>query len=389
MSLAALRSRLAEALFVPATRPPDPVARPRTVAIWIGLFVVTRLVTLACFRLRHLPLVIGDQTNYVAIAQFLQAHGHLPTEGVWARQFPGLPFLMVAADHLFHDLVASGYVVAWSLSIASIALFHAMWRDDRLTAIYTIFVPSWIASSSGIMTEGCTMLLFLVAMRALAEPDLRRQLPLLAVAGYALVVRNAALLFLAPLVVVWSLARPRASLGVLALRLGAVLLPVAVYLAYNQATLGVLLPQIGPQRDYFLEKVGTYYPPSLLTWPGHSVLLGLVNPRENLFKRLSVLMSLVLIVVAGIELLRRARGGAPAERRLMLALAAGVAVHLAFHLCVGGYFGYSSFDRYVSHVNPALVLALFGTRRLRWPWVAALAAVGVIFAGLTGSLPHR
>jgi hypothetical protein len=383
-----VRARLRDALFLPDGFPPEPAARARTVAAWLALFVVTRLATLACFRLRHVPLRWTDEGNYLAIARFFQAHGQLPTEGVYARQFPGLPFLMVAADHLFHDLVVSGYVVAWGGSLASIALFHAMWRNDRLTAIYTIFVPSWLAASSGIMSEGCTMLLFLVAMRALAVEDLRRQLPLLVVAGYAVVLRNAAVMFLVPLVVAWSLARPRASFGVLALRLAAVLLPVAVYLAYNHATLGVLLPQVEAQRLYFLRKSGTYYPPRLMTWPGHSLLLGLVKPGENVFKRLSVLASLILIVFAGRELWRRARTGPAGEQRLMLALAAGVVVHLAFHLCVGGAFGYSSFDRYVSHVNPALVVALFGARRLRWPWIAALGAVGVVFAGLTGSLPH-
>jgi hypothetical protein len=387
MWLAAARARLREALFVPDAQPPDPVASRETVTRWLALFIVSRVLVLAIYHLRHMAFEGSDPTNYLALARFIQSHGHLPADAFIGRQFPGLPFLIVAADHVFHDLTVSGYVVAWGGALASVALFHATWRSDRLTAIYTIFVPGWVSASSRIMSEGCTLALFLVAILALTRATGWRQLLLLVVAGYAIVVRNTAIVFLLPLVIAWSLARPRATAKQLALRLLAVLLPVAIYLAYNEATIGLLLPQVSSARRYLATASGGHYPPSLLTWPGHSLLLGLTQPGENVFKRLSVLASLGLIAFAVRELLRRRPGDSPGASRLAFALGVGTAAHLAFHLCVGGSFGYSSFDRYVSHVNPALVIGLFGTRRLRWPCIVALAVVGVTFAGLTGTPP--
>lgn len=88
------------------------------------------------------------------------------------------------------------------------------------------------------------------------------------------------------------------------------------------------------------------------------------------------------------EFLAKARTEDNDEHALAVALFAGTVTHLVFHLCVGGSFGYTSLDRYMSHVDPFLVLGVFGGRRLRLPWICVLGIVGVAFAGLTGNQPN-
>lgn len=282
MSLGSVRTRLRETFFLSETEHTDDLG-PWPIAVCLAIFVITRSLTLLVFRLRHVPLVMSDSANYVTIARFIQSNGVLPFgPSRFNRQFPGLPFLMVAVDHLFHDLELSGYVVAWGGSIASIALFHAMFRNSRLTTVYTLFVPSWIATSSRIMSEGLTFLLLLLAVRGLRSQNQRTQLMLLLISGYALVVRNAAIAFLFPFVVAWSLANRPVSVPKLLMRLVAVGAASAGYLAYNYATIGILTPQTESTKLFFIEQAGAYYPHDVLTWPGHSLYLGLIRPGGEL-----------------------------------------------------------------------------------------------------------
>ncbi len=69
---------------------------------------------------------------------------------------------------------------------------------------------------------------------------------------------------------------------------------------------------------------------------------------------------------------------------LALAFATALAVHMIFHFSLGGVFGYKWLDRHFSQLNPIIDWALFYQRNLRWPWIAFLVIVGVIFAIGTG-----
>lgn len=165
-------------------------------------------------------------------------------------------------------------------------------------------------------------------------------------------------------------------------------LPLA-YLVWTGATLHEFFPQQRGQLAFFLDEAGDY-PARILTWPGQSLLHGLALAGVPLAKKLSVLASLVLL---GVVTVRFFAWGAQCELReqsdspgLELAQPFGwaCAAHLLFHLCVGSSFGFSSFDRYVSQLDPLVVRGLAGDRQVRWVWIVAATVVGVVFAGLTG-----
>lgn len=128
----------------------------------------------------------------------------------------------------------------------------------------------------------------------------------------------------------------------------------------------------------------------MLTTPGSSLLHGLALGWVPLAKKLSVAASLLL---AGWAVWRFLLRPAPPGDSLSRPLGWATLVHTLFHLCLGGSFGFSSFDRYISHAEPALVKSLDPASaapprlRLRLVWIALLALVGILFAGLTGHAP--
>ncbi len=387
---AALLSRL---LFT-GSRRPDP-------AFWTGfawaalLFVATRAAVLGLYSLRHFDVLQSDPGNYIAIADYLTQHGHLPSgpEIAW-RQFPGLALLMALVNPLVGNMERTGYLVSWACSLGSVLLFHRLFRDFRLTLLYVVFVPSWVACSTLIMSEGLTFLLLLTAVWALCrESRLGPRLLLLAVAGFALVARNTALFFLLSLVLAWWWSaerdRPRRLILYL-LALGA--LP-GLYLAWNLAAVGTPFPQKAGQETYFAFTASEGYPTSMLAAPGRSLLHGLGLASVPLAKKLSVVASLLLAGWVVVRfLILKPRAGTPDEGQVLRhAFGWATLAHTLFHLCLGGSFGFSSLDRYISHAQPALALGLApdpeSGRRIRLVWIALLALVGILFAGLTGHAP--
>ena len=385
-----MKTLLSRLLFT-ETRRHDP-------SFWAGfawaalLFVATRAAVLGLYSLRHFDVLQSDPGNYIAIANYLTQHGHLPSgpEIAW-RQFPGLALLMALVNPLFGsmgDMERTGYLVSWACSLGSVLLFHRLFRDFRLTLLYVVFVPSWVACSTLIMSEGLTFLLLLTAVWALCrETRLGPRLLLLAVVGFALVARNTALFFLLSLVLAWWWSaerdRPR-RLVLYLLALGA--LP-GLYLAWNLAAVGTPFPQKAAQEAYFAFTANDGYPASMLAAPGRSLLHGLGLASVPLAKKLSVLASLLLAgwVIVRFLILKSK------EDALRRAFGWATLAHTLFHLCLGGSFGFSSLDRYISHAQPALALGLApdpGTgRRIRLVWIALLALVGILFAGLTGHAP--
>jgi hypothetical protein len=168
-------------------------------------------------------------------------------------------------------------------------------------------------------------------------------------------------------------------------------LPLA-YLAWTGATLHEFFPQQRGQLAYFLHTAGGY-PPRILTWPGQSLLHGLALESVPFAKKLSVLASLALLVGVTVRFFAWGNRSDVYDRAnsagLDLAQPFGwaCAAHLLFHLLIGGSFGFSSFDRYVSQLDPLLVLGVVGDRQVRWVWIGIATIVGVVFAGLCGHSP--
>jgi hypothetical protein len=353
----------------------------------ILLFILTRLAVHGLFLLRHYDPLTADPGDYVEIARFIAAHGRLPaTAAPENRLFPGLALPIAAVAPMVGNAMVAGYLISWLSSIASVLLFQAVFRNLRLTLLYVVFVPAWIAPSSMIMSEGVTLFLLLTAIWAVhRERSFGRRIALLFLAGFALVVRANAVFFLAPFLIVWWQEQERKQYGWGRLFVyGAAVsaLPLA-YLAWNRITIGSLFPQAAAQRSYFLQNIGDGYPASLLAWPGQSIVHGLGLSSVPLAKKLSIVASLILPIFV---IVRYARNSA---RRIVapdlaVPFAWVTLAHLAFSLCIGGAYGFSSFDRYISQINPVLVKGLGGERRIRMIWIVAAALTGTLFAGLTG-----
>jgi hypothetical protein len=356
------------------------------------LFVATRFAVFELFALRHYNALQADPGDYVWAATYIADHGRLPNDGsVESRVFPGLPIVMSVINPVIGNMVFTGYLVSWLSSLGSIFLFHKVFGNFRLTLFFTTFVPYWLMTSTLIMSEGLTFLLMLTAIWAFHEEALRRRLLLLAFAGSVLVVRNTAVFFLAPFLIASWWRRRDSWVQLLAYGGACALLPLG-YLAWTGATLHEFFPQQRGQLAFFLETAGDY-PGRLLTWPGQSLLHGLGLAGVPLGKKLSVLSSLVLLVAVTIRYFAWGeqsdiRGHADCTHEgLAQPFGYACAAHLLFHLCIGGSFGFSSFDRYVSQVDPLIVRGIAGDRQLRWAWIGVATVVGVLFAGLTGHSP--
>jgi hypothetical protein len=358
--------------------------------IWaILLFVATRTAVLILFAARHYDILISDPSNYVTIADFIRQHGRLPNSAAIAnRQFPGLALIMAAVTPLVGNTVAAGFLISWLSSIGSLIMFHTLFRNFRLTLFYVVFVPSWVASSTIIMSEGLTFLLMLTAIWALhRESALYRRLSLLFIAGFVLVVRNTAVFFMVPFLTIWWWEQERQRFGwvrLFAYGVATAALPLA-YLAWNWGTLGELFPQQRSQLAYFVLMASGGYPKHLLAWPGQSLIHGFGLGGIPIAKKLSVICSLFLCI--GIILRYYFCAAGVVARDLARPFAAASLAHLLFHLCIGSSFGFSSFDRYVSDIDPLLAKGVAGERQLRWFWIAVAALVGILFAGLTGHSP--
>jgi hypothetical protein len=376
-------------LFVPrnavAAEPPFVIA----CLLAALLFVATRFGVFELYELRHCHALQGDPGDYISEALYIANHGRLLNDGsIDSRLFPGLPIVMSAVNLLVGDMALTGYLVSWLSALGSIFLFHKIFRNFRSTLLYTIFVPYWLVTSTFIMSEGLTFLLMLTAVWAFRERALPQRLLFLALAGFMLVVRNPAVFFLVPFLIASWWHRRDDWRRLLAYAGASAALPLA-YLAWTGVTLHEFFPQQRGALALVLQTAGDF-PARILTWPGQSLLHGLALAGIPLAKKLSVLASLVLLVGVTVRLFA---WGSHSDLRnhadstgLDLAQPFGWAcmAHLFFHLCIGGSFGFSSFDRYVSQLDPLLVRGLAGDRQVRWVWIGVATVVGVLFAGLTG-----
>lgn len=133
-------------------------------------FVATRLVVFELYTLRHYNMLQADPGDYVSAAVYITNHGRLPNDAtIESRVFPGLPIVMSAVNGLVGNMVLTGYLVSWLSALGSIFLFHKIFRNFRSTLLYTTFVPSWLMTSTLIMSEGLTFLLMLTAIWAFRE----------------------------------------------------------------------------------------------------------------------------------------------------------------------------------------------------------------------------
>jgi len=364
---------------------------PWLLLVPLAIFLITRFTVLEVYEIRGQWHLISDPGNYLRIAEYVRDHGKVPmSQDVDLRQFPGLSFLMIPVDAVLKDIVLSGYVVAWGGALGAIALFHGLFRQFRMTCLFVIFVPSWVACTSVIMAEGWTLLLWLLMFHAIRDREYGlMQIGLLLVAGYVHVVRNTAIFLTFPFLIGYAICLADrwspAWWGRLCAWCAALSVAPTLYLAFNYWTIGVLLPQITNYQDQFSRMNYGNFPGGVLGWPGYSVLHGLLHPNIAVAKKLSVAAAVVLAAGTVVGLWHRLRrASSQKEAGVENGMLAASLAHLAFHLCLGSSPAFDSFDRFVSHLNVMICLVLVQGRKLRWPWILVAALIGTLFASFTG-----
>ena len=380
-------------LFAPDAPEERRLATPAKYALILALFIVTRLVTVWGFETRGVDWLGNDPGGYVATANYIVAHGYMPTEDqIIYRQYAGISLMMIVVNLLTGNMVISGYIVVTVCAIASLFLIQYLFDDFRLSLISTVFLPYWITTTSTIFSEAPTELCFLVGLWAFLRGQERPVLFVLAIifAGYALVVRQNAGIFVMPFIFImaWQFRGDRflRACGLAALAM----IPIAIYLTWNWLTIHQLFPQTKLHLESLRAEVALHPDPSrysttLFDYPFHGLIAGLTDPSERIFKRLSIVATLLVFFAAFgclVSVIRREKFSPTGI--MAIAFSAAMLIHFLFLVSIGGDYGYKWLDRHLSQLNPIIDWALFYRRPLRWPWIALLAIAGVIFAISTG-----
>lgn len=380
-------------LFAPDAPEERRLSTPAKYALILLFFVVTRLVTIWGFEHRHVDWLANDPGGYVATANYIAQHGCMPTEDkIIYRQYAGISLMMIPLNLLVGNMVTSGYIVVGFCAIASLFLIQYLFDDFRLSLLSVIFLPYWITTTSTIFSEAPTELCFLAGLWAFLRGQNRPILFILAIifAGYALVVRQNAGIFVIPFIFImaWQFRRDLflRACGLVALA-G---IPIIIYLLWNWFTIHQLFPQTKLHLESLRAEVALHPDPSrysttLFDYPFHSLYAGLTDPSERIFKRLSVVATLLIVFTAIGSLIATIRRDKLNPTGIMaIAFLAALLVHFLFLVSLGGDYGYKWLDRHLSQANPIIDWALFYHRPLRWIWIALLTIAGVIFAISTG-----
>jgi hypothetical protein len=357
-------------------------------ALLLLLFAFTRTATMAIFDVRQVDDV--DCTGYIATANYIVAHGHIPAEHDQRyRQFPGLSMLMAAVYTVVRDMTVSGYVVVLLSAASALVLVQYLFDDFRLSVLFVCFFPWWITTTSEILSEGPVTLC--VALGYWAMRDARPWSALyvlgLVAAGYGIIIRQTAVFLILPLVAVMVFRQGRNDWRGAFAAIAVALLPLALYFTWNWLSIGQLMPQSALQKE-FMQQADQInparYPSRMFDLPGRSLLNGLTDPWQPVGKKAMIALALALTLTAGVRLALTARASWNNTTGITAtAFAAALAVYLAFHLCIGGFSGYRALDRYLSQLAIIINYGLFYRVQLRWPWIALICAFFLVYAFFT------
>jgi hypothetical protein len=352
-------------------QPRDAGMVARDLAILAAVFLAARVVAFAAILQRGLPLVRSDGQNYIWIAESLLADGTLPTD---QRQFPGFGILIAILSWVTgaHP-VLSGFILVLLPGTAAIWLFYLLTRNLRLSILLIFILPGW--ASTGIMSEGIGMLCLLCAVVAFGRTrSTVKGVAMASAAGLLMIIKPPLVLAVVPMgaVAAWEAMCGR-RLDLL-LRGMLFVLPFLVYVIWTMSTMGTWRPEAAEQLRYTIEQSRGYYPPKLMSWPGHSLILGLLHPSESPLKQASVLGTVLVTLLAAVSLLAQGRRETPIGSTGLL-LGLGVLLYLIFHLFIGGPWGFNTLERYLAQISPFILVGLFRDWRPR-AWVLIIGALG-------------
>jgi hypothetical protein len=361
----------------------------------VTLFLLSRAVIFYIFRLRGMDDIDGH--GYVATANYLAQHGHLPTEfNELYRQFPGLSILMALLNPVIGNMTLTGHLLVIGCSIGSIVLMQYLFNDLRTTIIYVFFFYGFMNATSTyyIMSEAGVDACFLLCCAALLKS--RPSSPLywmgLFVGGFSVVIRQNAAFLIFPFIFVYTLANAPVTWRRVIWPNLVSLLPLVIYLAWNWVTIRELFPQAVLQHT-MVHKIDMQFlgfsRDELFSPPFASIILGLGLSTVSLAKKINVALSLLLVAASLFCLYRRVRLG-PQNRDFKLAASflAGLGAYFIFHLCIGGISGFFFFDRYLSQASMIMTWALFYQTKFPWTGVALIALYFTFVACFSGLGPY-
>lgn len=368
--------------------PPLPQKWRRDAVLIAVVFVAIRLAVLAVFlaRGRHFPFIDAD--GYIRHAAWLATHGtFVMPDAEGARYFSGMPLLVAGLGKLTGEFVWTGLLANAAAGIGAALLFYRNFPQLRWGLWHAALLPAWVSMTATFHSEAglwCFCLLGLTAARLPRTTPSR--LPLLAVAGYALVCRPTAIFILAPMLAA-NLSSPRPWLAILRDGVAMALLPLVTYILIRLDT-GTFFPQSSWQAREFAGWAAHYgggFPTGVFAWPGESFVAGFASPGVRLPIKLLNLLHFAAWA-AGLALATRAWRRDPTDG-LAAITTLELALNGAFILTIGGPFGHVIFYRFLAtQANAFLLLAWLRHSRLPpgvW-WAAAAGSVALAAAASRG-----
>lgn len=391
--LSAALSLPGKVLFADRAPEERKLSTPAKYILILVLFVLTRLVAIWGFEMRHVDWLINDPLGYLLTANYILQHGYQPTEdNLVYRQFPGLSLLMIVVNLFTGNMVIAGYVVVGLSAVASLFLIQYLFDDFRLSLISTVFLPFIITTTCTIFSEAPTILCFLIGYWVLR--DFRHRPVILGLglmaAGYAIIIRQPALLTTMPFLFVFAWRNPGGGFWKAVGTCCVASVPLILYLIWNWFTIHEFFPQYKLQHENMFKELAAnpnpgHYSAQMYDLPFRSLINGLTDPSERIWKRISEVVTTLIALTALGCLIRTAwRERGNSRGILALAFLAAMVPYFLLLLCLGGNFGYKWMERHLSEINPIIDWALFYHRPLRWVWIALLVVAGVTFAIGTG-----
>lgn len=350
----------------------------------IVIAIIARLLVLFMFHLRGLSFPYVDAAGYTAQAEWLIHQGTLDIpEGAGARFFHGVPLLLALVGRLTGHLAVTGVVLNMAMAAGACALFYRNFPRFDWSAWHALLLPSWLAMSSTLHSEGALWFFSLIGLTALRLPVTdRRRSALLLVAGFAFVCRPTAFFVVLPaFVVAWgALATLRPRFWIEAALLGF----FAVWMAaWSWMETGTVFIQSRWQASEFIwwsKHWGGSFPESVFSWPAQSLLSSFLSSHVRFSVKL-VNLAHFLIFVGACALALRAWLH---DRTDVIArwLTLGLAINGLFVLTIGGPFGGTIFYRFIStQANIFILLAWFRHTRLPTSAWWAACALSIALAG--------
>jgi hypothetical protein len=311
----------------------------------------------------------GDTASYIATARAMLGDGDGMTE-YDRRVFPGYPAMIAAAGMLGVPLPWAALGITWLSAGAAAAGAAALFRDRRVGWAMVVLIPHYAINSSMGMTEAPLLALSLGGMLLARSGGGARAGLSGAILGFGGLVRPVAC-FAVMGQVVADLLRRRWRPALLAGAIAAAVVfggVLALHVWTGDVFRGVRVYANNPGA----------YGGQMFVWPFKSLIFSPLHDPQVSAGRVVYIWAHVLATLAAIAILARRCLRRPSDPLDVLSLIWLVGNTL-FVLCIGSYWGFQHFPRFIIPAMPALFWALRGALPNRWYlWAPLFAGVFVM-----------